>query len=80
MDIYGKILASGREATPAALPDAELERVRAAFLSLHKETCDRCALLGILCDACRAAVGECGALAVIERALKNPPADAEERP
>jgi hypothetical protein len=62
------------------LPDAELERVRAAFLSLHKETCDRCALLGILCDACRAAVGECGALAVIERALKNPPADAEERP
>ncbi len=72
-ELLGGFEKTGKPGTPAPLADAETDRVRAAFLSLHRETCDRCALLGILCDGCREAVGECPALSVIQRAMGNQP-------
>ena len=37
----------------------EMRRVRDAALALHRETCERCALLAVLCPPCQDAIGEC---------------------
>ena len=63
-------------AQPKARSDEEMRRVWDALLIAHQATCERCALLALLCPDCRKAAGECVVRGQIERLpLEEVPAD-----
>lgn len=41
-------------------------RLKEALISAHRVACERCALLAVLCEACREAVGGCDTLRAIQ--------------